>query len=54
MADMLADPEFLAAAERIRMDIFPATGEQVEASVAKVFATPEPVLERLRTALELN
>jgi len=53
MAGMLADPEFRAAADRIKMDIFPATGAQVEASVAKVFATPEPVLMRLRAALDL-
>ncbi len=54
MADMLADPEFLATAARIKLDVIPASGEAVEASVARVFATPPEVVERLRTALEIR
>jgi tripartite-type tricarboxylate transporter receptor subunit TctC len=54
MADTLADPDFLAAAEQRNLDVVPATAEEVEASVRSVFETPAPVVERIRAALELE
>lgn len=54
MADTLADPDFLRAADALHLDVIPATGEEVEAAVARVFATPDPVVERMRAALDIE
>ena len=54
MADMLADPEFLAAAARIKLDVIPATGAAVEASIDRVFATPPDIIARLHEALDIR
>jgi len=54
MADTLADPDFLATARTLHLDIIPASGEAVEAAVARVFATPEGVVERMRAALAVQ
>lgn len=42
------DPEFLAEAERIHADISPTTGEDVQKIVARIYATPKPVIERVK------
>jgi tripartite-type tricarboxylate transporter receptor subunit TctC len=54
MADTLADPEFLRAANLLHLDVIPGTAEEVEAAVARVFSTPEPVIQRMRTALDIE
>jgi len=51
MADTLADPEFLARAEALKLDVIPASAEEVEAAVARVFATPPHIVARMREAL---
>src|SRR5262245_39774298 len=50
-ADMMADPELIAEAERTRTDIKLTTGEEVQGLVAKIYASPKPVVDRLREAL---
>jgi tripartite-type tricarboxylate transporter receptor subunit TctC len=47
----MRDPEFLAEADRIKADIAPTTGEEVQQLVARIYATPRPVIERLRKLL---
>lgn len=54
MADTLADPEFLSAAERLSLDVIPARREEIQAAVARVFETPDDVVERMRAALEIQ
>jgi tripartite-type tricarboxylate transporter receptor subunit TctC len=51
-AQTMKDPAFLAEARRLSMLLRPATGAEVEAQVAKVAATPKPVLEEAARVLE--
>jgi tripartite-type tricarboxylate transporter receptor subunit TctC len=47
----LQDPEFRADAARIQADLAPTTGEEVQALVARIYATPRPVIERIKKLL---
>ena len=47
----LKDPEFLAEAKTLNLDIEPMTGEEVADLVTKVSATAPAVVERVRAAL---
>jgi tripartite-type tricarboxylate transporter receptor subunit TctC len=44
----MKDPEFLAEAKKIKADVEPSTGEQVDALVKRLYATPKPVVERAK------
>ena len=48
----LKDPEFLAEAKTLNLDIEPMTGEEVADLVTKVSATAPSVVERVRAALK--
>jgi tripartite-type tricarboxylate transporter receptor subunit TctC len=45
------DAEFRAEAVRIQADLAPSTGEDVQALVARIYATPRPVIERVKKLL---
>jgi tripartite-type tricarboxylate transporter receptor subunit TctC len=47
----LADPEFLAVAEKQRLEINPMGGQEVAALVNRIFTTPEPLLAKAREAI---
>src|SRR6185295_10105209 len=47
----MADPEFRADAAKIQADLAPSSGEAVQALVARLYATPRPVIERLKKLL---
>jgi tripartite-type tricarboxylate transporter receptor subunit TctC len=47
----LQDPEFRAEAARMQADLAPTTGEEVQALVARIYATPRPVIERVKKLL---
>ena len=47
----MADPDLLAEARRLNIDIIPRAGEVVQADVARMYATPLAILERVRKAL---
>ena len=47
----LKDPELLADAKKVRITINPQSGDAVQALVAKVFATPKPVVDEVRATL---
>ena len=49
--DTMADPAFLDEAGRSRLTINPVTGDQIQALVAELYATPRPVIERTRAML---
>jgi tripartite-type tricarboxylate transporter receptor subunit TctC len=49
----MKDPEFLADAKKFSLEIDPITGEQAQTLIAKVLATPQPIAERVRKALEV-
>jgi tripartite-type tricarboxylate transporter receptor subunit TctC len=42
------DPEFRAEAVRLQADLAPSTGETVQQLVARMYATPKPVIERVK------
>jgi tripartite-type tricarboxylate transporter receptor subunit TctC len=48
----MKDPEFLADAAKMSLEIDPITGEQAQELIARVLGTPEPVAMRVRKALE--
>lgn len=47
-----ADPEFLAQADQAKIPLNPASGEETEKIVEGVFATPAPVLAKLKELLK--
>jgi tripartite-type tricarboxylate transporter receptor subunit TctC len=47
----LADPEALAEAKRMNLDLDALAGEEVQAEVAKAYAMPAPIVERAKQAL---
>ena len=47
----MQDPEFLAEAGRIQADLAPSTGEEVQERVERIYATPRPVIERVKKLL---
>ena len=46
--DVFKDKEFLAEAEKVRIDINPTSGEDVQKLVAQVFSMPPAVVERAK------
>jgi tripartite-type tricarboxylate transporter receptor subunit TctC len=44
----MKDPEFLADAAKIQADVQPSTGEDVQKLVERIYATPRPVIERVK------
>ena len=44
----MKDPEFLAEAAKMQADIAPTTGDAVQAIIANIYATPQPVIERAK------
>jgi tripartite-type tricarboxylate transporter receptor subunit TctC len=48
----MKDPAFVAEAAKLQFDVDPLTGEQVQALVAQLAATPREVVARVRAALE--
>ena len=47
----MVDPEFLAEAKKIGLDIRPLSGAEVQALVTKTYATPPDVIEKARKAM---
>jgi len=47
----LRDPATLDDARRLRLQIDPTSGAEVQALIAKVFATPPRIVERLKRAI---
>jgi tripartite-type tricarboxylate transporter receptor subunit TctC len=47
----MADGEFRAEAAKMQADLAPSTGEDVQKLVARIYATPRPVIERLKKIL---
>ena len=47
----MRDEQFKADAARQRIDISPATGAQVEAFIARIYATPRAAVERAKAAV---
>jgi len=50
----MKDREFIADAAQLQLDLSPATGEEVQALVAKLAGTPADIVARVRAALEAS
>jgi len=48
----MKDPEFLAEAEKLKIEIDPIAGEQVGELVAQIYRTPAETVERVKAAFE--
>jgi tripartite-type tricarboxylate transporter receptor subunit TctC len=48
----MADPQFLADAEKMRIDISPQPGAKVQDLVTKLYATPRDIVERAKAAIK--
>ncbi len=44
----MKDPEFVAEATKMQTDMRPSTGEEVQKLVSHIYATPRPVIERVK------
>ena len=47
----MKDPAFLAAAKRLRLEIVPSTGEEIEAAVLNILTTPKDIVEATKAVL---
>ena len=47
----MTDPEFLADANRARLEITPMTGEEAQALIAEAYRTPREIAEKTRAML---
>jgi hypothetical protein len=47
----MSDPDFRAEAAKIQADLAPSTGKEVQALVERIYATPRPVIERMKKLL---
>jgi hypothetical protein len=50
----MKDPDFVADAAQLQLELSPATGEEVQALVAKLAGTPADIVARVRAALEAS
>ncbi len=49
---VMADPEFLAEADKQKLQITPMTGQELEDMVRKIYATPPDIIAKVRKAIE--
>jgi hypothetical protein len=49
--ETLKDPELLAEAAKLRMDIDPMTGSQIDQLLARIYATPPDVVAKAANAI---
>jgi tripartite-type tricarboxylate transporter receptor subunit TctC len=47
----MTDPDLVAEAKRINLDIAPIAGEELQTLIAKLYATPQEIVEKARAAL---
>jgi tripartite-type tricarboxylate transporter receptor subunit TctC len=51
-AATMQDPEFVADVQRSKLDLEPVDGEHLAALIAKVYATPKPIIERVSNLIK--
>lgn len=53
-ADTMADKEFIAEAQKQKLDVNPVTWQQMTEVIKSAFAAPQPIIARLREAIDLE
>jgi tripartite-type tricarboxylate transporter receptor subunit TctC len=48
----MKDPEFVADARRSKLDLEPEDGEHIAALIAKIYATPRPIIDRVANLIK--
>ena len=48
----LKDPAFLAEAEKLKLEVSPVSGEDVDRLIAELYATPQDIVEETRAAIK--
>jgi tripartite-type tricarboxylate transporter receptor subunit TctC len=48
----LKDKDFLADAEKLRIDVSPSSGQKIQETVEKLYATPKPIVDRARELIK--
>jgi tripartite-type tricarboxylate transporter receptor subunit TctC len=48
----MKDPEFVADAKRSKLDLEPEDGEHIAALIAKIYATPRPIIDRVANLIK--
>jgi tripartite-type tricarboxylate transporter receptor subunit TctC len=48
----MKDPEFIAEAARIQLDVIPSTGAEIDRIMAEIYSTPKHIVEKARLALK--
>ena len=54
VAQTLRDPEFLADAEKLKIDIAPMDAAATTKMVDQLYATPQPIVAKLQAALSVK
>jgi tripartite-type tricarboxylate transporter receptor subunit TctC len=49
---MMTDAEFVADVKRSKLDLEPETGEHLATLIAKIYATPKPIIERVSRLIQ--
>jgi tripartite-type tricarboxylate transporter receptor subunit TctC len=50
----LKDPELLADAKRANLEVDPVAADEVQALIAKIYAAPREITEKIKKAIQLN
>jgi hypothetical protein len=48
----MRDPEFVAEALRLRLEVNPTAGAEIDRLLAELYATPKDVLDQARQAMQ--
>jgi tripartite-type tricarboxylate transporter receptor subunit TctC len=48
----MQDPDLIAEAEKVQLDLRPQTGEQVQAFIQRVYSAPREIADRARKAVQ--
>jgi len=48
----MKDPEFIADAKKLNVEIAPVSADRLDALVKKLYQTPKPIIEEARKAIQ--
>ena len=48
----MADPDLIAEARRIQVDVMPVAGEELQAMIATLYRSPKDLLDKARAAYD--